>query len=72
MKTNHRYRRLFASDLLKVDKDTNNINITNDRANELNQMEVIVDEIPSQPKEKNRELERKRIMIIILYQNNLN
>ena len=52
MKTNHRYRRLFASDLLKVDKDTKNINYTNDRANELNQMEVIVDEIPSQPIEK--------------------
>ena len=60
MKQNHRYRRLFASDLLKVDKDTKNINYTNDRANELNQMEVIVDEIPSQPIEKNLELEKKK------------
>ena len=36
----HRYRRLFASDLLKVDKDTTNVNYNNDRAAQLNKVEI--------------------------------
>ena len=38
----HTYRRLFASDLLKVDKDTKNVNLNNNEANVLNQIEEIV------------------------------
>ena len=40
MKTSHRYRRLFASDLLKVDKTTKNVNYNNDRAVQLNKVEI--------------------------------
>ena len=40
MKQSHRYRRLFASDLLKVDENTNNINFDNDRALKLNKIEI--------------------------------
>ena len=40
----HTYRRLFASDLLKVDKDTKNVNLNNNEANVLNQIEEIVPE----------------------------
>ena len=37
----HTYRRLFASDLIKVDKSTENINLDNHQANVLNQIETI-------------------------------
>ena len=46
MKHTHRYKRLFASDLLKVDKQTKNIEYTNDRANQLNQIEKLVVDKP--------------------------
>ena len=48
MRHSHRYKRLFASDLLKIDKDTdyNNINYDNDRANQLNQIHKLVIEKP--------------------------
>ena len=52
MKHSHRYRRLFASDLLKVDKDTKNINYDNDRANQLNQIHKLVIEKPIEEKKK--------------------
>ena len=52
MKHSHRYRRLFASDLLKVDKDTKNINYGNDRANQLNQIHKLVIEKPIEEKKK--------------------
>ena len=42
MRHSHRYRRLFASDLMKVDKKTNNIAYDNERANQLNQLEKLV------------------------------
>ena len=51
MKHTHRYKRLFASDLLKVDKQTKNIEYTNDRANQLNQIEkLVVDKPIEKPK----------------------
>ena len=40
----HTYRRLFASDLLKVDKNTENVSFDNHQANVLNQIEEIVPE----------------------------
>ena len=48
MRHTHRFKRLFASDLLKIDKDTdyNNINYDNDRANQLNQIHKLVIEKP--------------------------
>jgi hypothetical protein len=48
MRHTHRYKRLFASDLLKIDKDTdyNNINYDNDRANQLNQIHKLVIDKP--------------------------
>jgi hypothetical protein len=52
MTHSHRYRRLFASDLLKVDKDTKNLNYTNYRANQLNQIHKLVIEKPKVIKEK--------------------
>ena len=42
LRKTHRYRRLFASDLLKVDKDTDNVAYDNDRAKQLNQIEKLV------------------------------
>ena len=42
MTHSHRYRRLFASDLLKVDKDIKNLDYTNYRANQLNQINKLV------------------------------
>ena len=49
----HTYRRLFASDLLKVDKNTKNIDYNNDRGNQLNQIDKFVKEtIPKPIKEK--------------------
>jgi hypothetical protein len=52
MKHSHRYRRLFASDLLKVDKETRNISYNNNRANQLNQINRLVVEKPIVEKEK--------------------
>ena len=52
MKHSHRYRRLFASDLLKIDKLTNNISYSNDRANQLNQIHKLVIEKPAVEKQK--------------------
>ena len=53
MKKTHRYRRLFASDLLKVDKKTDNIAYDNNRANQLNQIEkLVVEPKPKVIKEK--------------------
>ena len=52
MTHSHRYRRLFASDLLKVDKDTKNLEYTNYRANQLNQIHKLVIEKPIVEKEK--------------------
>ena len=52
MTHSHRYRRLFASDLLKVDKDTKNLDYTNYRANQLNQIHKLVIEKPKVIKEK--------------------
>ena len=40
----HTYRRLFASELLKVDKNTENVSFDNKQANVLNQIETIVPE----------------------------
>ena len=54
MKHSHRYRRLFASDLLKVDKDTENISYDNYRANQLNQIHKLVIEKPIKEKVINR------------------
>jgi hypothetical protein len=34
----HTYRRLFASELIKVDKDTENVSFNNNEANVLNQI----------------------------------
>ena len=42
MTQTHKYRRLFASDLIKIDKKTKNIEYDNDRANQLNQIEKLV------------------------------
>jgi hypothetical protein len=52
MTHSHRYRRLFASDLLKVDKDTRNVSFNNNRANQLNQINRLVVEKPIVEKEK--------------------
>lgn len=52
MTHSHRYRRLFASDLLKVDKETKNLDYTNYRANQLNQIHKLVIEKPKVIKEK--------------------
>jgi hypothetical protein len=41
MRKTHRYRRLFASDLLKVDKETDNVAYDNNRAQQLNQIEKL-------------------------------
>ena len=41
MRKTHRYRRLFASDLLKVDKETDNVEYDNNRAQQLNQIEKL-------------------------------
>ena len=48
MRHSHKYRRLFGSDLIKIDKKTKNIEYDNDRANPLNQIEKLV----QQPKQK--------------------
>ena len=53
----HRYKRIFASDLIKVDKKNKNIKFNNDRANQLNKIEKVVNEKPivvNVPKEKKR------------------
>ena len=47
MRKTHNYRRLFASDLLKEDKKTKNIELNNERANQLNQLEKLVVEKPA-------------------------
>ena len=46
MKHSHRYKRLIASDLIKVDKKTTNITFNNDRANPLNRIKKLVNEKP--------------------------
>jgi hypothetical protein len=51
MRKTHRYRRLFASDLLKVDKDTENVAYDNNRAKQLNQIEKLIVEKPKVIKE---------------------
>jgi hypothetical protein len=48
----HTYRRLFASDLIKVDKETENVSFDNHQANVLNQIETIVKEKPTVVKPK--------------------
>ena len=58
MRKTHRYRRLFASDLLKVDKETKNIDYSNDRAQQLNQIEKLVVEKPVVIKEKRKPVEK--------------
>ena len=57
MRKTHRYRRLFASDLLKVDKDTDNVAYDNNRAKQLNQIEKLVVEKPKVIKEKKKPVE---------------
>ena len=47
MKHSHRYIRLFASDLIKVDQKTKNVEYTNERANQLNQIEKLVVDKPN-------------------------
>ena len=58
MRKTHRYRRLFASDLLKVDKNTKNVDYSNDRAQQLNQIEKLVVDKPVVIKEKKKPVER--------------
>ena len=52
MKKTHRYRRLFASDLIKVDKETKNIDYTNERARQLNMIDKLETDKPKLIKEK--------------------
>ena len=52
MRHKHKYKRLFASDLLKVDKDTKNVSYNNIRANQLNQIDKLVIDKPITIKEK--------------------
>ena len=40
----HTYRRLFASELLKIDKNTDNVSFDNKQANVLNQIETVAPE----------------------------
>ena len=42
MKHSNRYKRFFASVLLKVAKQNKNVEYTNKRANQLNQIEILV------------------------------
>jgi hypothetical protein len=58
MRKTHRYRRLFASDLIKVDKKTNNVDYTNDRAKQLNLIEKLVTDKPAVVKEKEKPKEK--------------
>ena len=48
---------MFASDLLKVDKDTENVAYDNDRAKQLNQIEKLIVEKPKVIKEKKKPVE---------------
>ena len=52
MRHKHKYKRLFASDLLKVDKNTKNVSYYNIRANQLNQIDKLVIDKPIVVKEK--------------------
>ena len=52
MRHKHKYKRLFASDLLKVDKNTKNVSYNNIRANQLNQIDKLVIDKPIVVKEK--------------------
>ena len=52
MRKTHRYRRLFASDLIKIDKETNNVDCTNERAKQLNLIEKLESDKPVVVKEK--------------------
>ena len=56
MRKTHKYKRLFASDLLKVDKATKNVIYDNDRANQLNQIDKLVIEKPNIIKEKPKKI----------------
>ena len=56
MRKTHKYKRLFASDLLKVDKATKNVNYDNDRANQLNRIDKLVIEKPIVIKEKPKKI----------------
>ena len=58
MKKSHRYRRLFASDLIKVDKNTENIDYTNERARELNMIDKLESDKPKVIKEKKKPVEK--------------
>ena len=46
MKHTHINKRLFANDFLKIDRSTKNIEYSNDRANQLNQLEKLVVDKP--------------------------
>jgi hypothetical protein len=61
MKKTHSYRRLFASDLIKVDKETINVNYNNQRAKQLNLIEKL--ETTDKPKiiKKKKEAVKKII-----------
>ena len=62
MRKTHRYRRLFASDLLKVDKDTENVAYDNNRAKQLNQIEkLVVEPKPKVIREKKQPEEKEVI-----------
>ena len=52
MRKTHRYRRLFASDLIKVDKNTKNIDYTNERARQLNMIDKLESDKPKVIREK--------------------
>ena len=68
----HRYKRIFASDLIKVDKKNKNIKFNNDRANQLNKIEKVVNEKPivvNVPKEKKRVTKEENVLN---YKDNIN
>ena len=58
MRKTHRYRRLFASDLIKVDKDTNNVDYTNERAKQLKLIEKLESDKPKVIREKKKPVEK--------------
>jgi hypothetical protein len=58
MRKTHRYRRLFASDLIKVDKETINIDYSNERAKQLNLIEKLETDKPKVIREKKKPIEK--------------
>ena len=58
MKKTHRYRRLFASDLIKVDKNTKNVDYTNERGRQLNMIDKLESDKPKVIKEKKKPVEK--------------